>query len=281
VSDGLSVASRARARSRFHPSFLIEPVLVDEFQLRLPLAMVLAAAAVFFFRQAAWPAVVVTLVSALVTLGLVWTGFHRLGSRRIGAMWPGVARGLATALMLVCLLPPLLPLPLVAALAAMAVILEGRLRQAVLPLAFGGLPLGWVLGWAWQARNSLSYVSPFDLRHLEDPVRLWNHFEVAVDPGRLYSGNVAGLLGVSSFGLVALTVLVLAYARKSSGAYVLGYAVAIASMVVATGQPLSVYLLSGPGLAFAGLVGGDLRRLPRHPRCAPGPDWARAESPRC
>ena len=243
---------------------LLRPERVDPQDLRLGGTVLLAAAALFIFRGAATAQLATTLLVAGVTLGALWTGFHRLGIRTVDDYWPGVRRGLAGALLLFVLLPPGLPLGLVGALTAATILVEGRLRQAAMPLALGGVGIAWLVAWGWHARAGLGYLAPFDLRMLEDPVRLWSQFGIAVDPTRLYTGNVAGPLGSTSFGAVAIVTLALAYARDISWEYLAGFFLVLLGGGVLVGEPLTLAGLQGPALAFAGLLAAERRRLPHH-----------------
>src|SRR5206468_2542046 len=109
--------------------------------------------------------------------------------------------------------------------------------QAAMPLALGGVLIGWLLAWTWQWRAGNGPVAPFDLRPLGDPIQLWQRFQIAIDPARLYTGNVAGPLGVTSFGLVALCALLLGFSRQISWPYVLAFFAPPAALALLTRQP--------------------------------------------
>jgi hypothetical protein len=232
-------------------------------RLRLLLALLLCGVGIAFFRQAAWNELAAIAVTAVALLAGLWVGFHRLGLRVMGTLSPGWARGAATALLLFAVLPPGLPLWLLAALVLLALVVEGLLRHTLTPLAVSGVLLAWPVAWLWQARTAVPYLSPIDLHRLDEPIQLWRHFGLAVDPLRLYTGNVAGPLGATSLLAVTVAFLVLAYARRASWYYVLGFFASVAASTALTRQPLTVYLLSGPALFFAGLIGADTRGLPR------------------
>jgi hypothetical protein len=246
-------------------TFIAQPERADEFRLRLGITVALAIAGLLLFRGAAIPALVGALLGCALALGALNLGFHNLGIRWLGRIWPGTARAATTALLVFCLCPPSTPPWVAGGAAALGVLIEGRLRKVALPLATGGAILVWPLVWAWQVHAGLGYVRPFDLRPLDEPIRLWTQSQIALDPVRLYTGNVPGPLGVTSFGLVALGVLLLAYARRASWGWLVGAAVPLAVGLLAARQPLTVHLLSGPALAFGGLVGADSRRLPKAP----------------
>jgi hypothetical protein len=242
--------------------YLAHPEWIDENRLRLVLYSGLAAFSLVLFRAAALPSLAVALAAAAAGLVAVNLLFHRVGIRAAGKLWPGVARGTATALLFFCLLPPGVPLPVVFALSLAATLIEGRVRQLSVPLAVNGALLAWLVAWTWHVRDGVGFIRPFDLRQLDEPVQLWVRFHRDLDPSRLYTGNVPGLLGVTSFGLVGICVVVLAYGRRASWPYILGFFAPIALLTALQAQPLPVYLVNGTALAFAGLVGADTRRLP-------------------
>jgi hypothetical protein len=238
------------------------PESIDEDRLRLGVALVLSLAAVYFFRDAALPPLLAAIAGAAAVLVALNLGFHRLGARALGRMWPGVARALGAGLLVGCLAPPRAPVLLVFALAALAILIEGRLRRLGAPLAAGGVLVAWLFIWLWRLRAAADYLRPFDLRPLDEPVTLWLRFARDVDPVRLYTGNVPGPIGATSFGLIAVCVLLLAYARRASWPYIGGFFAPIAAMCLVRSQPLTIYLINGQALLFAGLLGAEARRLP-------------------
>ncbi|MFN2463133.1 MAG: hypothetical protein ABR573_04420 [Candidatus Dormibacteria bacterium] len=244
-------------------TFLTQPEVVDEDRLRLVTTLLMAAGGLFFFRLKALPALVGCLAGGGAVLAVLWAGFHRLGLRPLGGYWPGVARGVSVALLLFCLLPPGLPWVLAGLLGALAVAVEGVQRKALVPLAFSGVSLAWLLAWLWQSRAGTTYIAPFDFHAIDEPITLWLRFQVAVDPVRAYAGQVAGPLGATSFGLVAICVLGLSYARAVSWHLLLAFYIPVLAMVILGQRPIPVYALDAPALAFAALVAADARRLPR------------------
>jgi hypothetical protein len=120
----------------------------------------------------------------------------------------------------------------------------------------------WPIGWLWRAQAGLPLLSPFQLHPLGEPIILWTRYQLAVDPVRLYAGNVAGAVGATSFGLAALSFLLLAYARRASWPYLLGMYAPVVAMLVLTQQPLAVYLLTGQAMVLGGVVAAETRRLP-------------------
>jgi len=106
------------------------------------------------------------------------------------------------------------------------------------------------------------YLSPFQLRPQLEPIALWTKFQLELDTVRLYTGNVAGALGSTSFGLAMLGFLVLAFLRRASWLFLLAFFVPIAAVIALTHNSLPVYLVSGTAVVLAGLVAADVRRLP-------------------
>lgn len=235
---------------------------VDESRLRLGVAILLSAGAVLYFRELALQAVAAALVGGLVVLTGLYIGFHRVGLRPVGHVWPGMSRGLSTALLVACLCPPGLPLPLVAVLGAVAVAVEGVERRLLVPLALGGVLVAWPIAWAWRAQFGIPLLAPFTLKPLYEPIVLWTRFQINLDPIRLYTGNVAGPLGATSFGLAAVGTLVLAYGRRLAWYYLGGLYAPVVLALALTHQPLTIYLLCGHALVLGAIVGADPRKLP-------------------
>ncbi|HXA42194.1 MAG TPA: RnfABCDGE type electron transport complex subunit D [Candidatus Solibacter sp.] len=261
-SDEILERPQLSAWRRAAVSLISQPDATNDGPVRLAVAAALSGAAVLFFRQQALPELVAAVVGALaIVLGL-YLGYHRIGLRPTGRLWPGFSRGLATALLLFCLCPPGLPPSLMLVLAALAVLVDGALRGLVVPLAIGGVMVAWPLAWLWHVQAGADFLAPFQLRSQLDPISLWTRFQLELDPARLYAGNVAGPLGATSFGLVGIGFLVLAFLRRASWAFVLAFYAPIAVVMAVTHNSLPVYLINGSALLWAGIVGGETRRLP-------------------
>ena len=243
-------------------SFISQPDATNEGPVRLAVAVLLSGAAVLFFRQEATPGLAASIVGALLILLLLYVGYHRIGLRPTGRLWPGFSRGVATALLLFCLCPPGLPPVLVLALAALAVLIDGAVRGLAVPLAIGGVMVAWPLAWLWHVHAGGDFLAPFQLRPQLDPITLWTRFQLELDPARLYAGNVAGPLGATSFGLVGIGFLVLAFLRRASWAFAAAFYAPIAIVMTLTHNSLPVYLVNGGALLWAGIVAGETRRLP-------------------
>ncbi|MGI8610187.1 MAG: hypothetical protein ACR2MY_13365 [Candidatus Dormibacteria bacterium] len=244
-------------------SFLEQPELADEGILRLFAGLLMAAAGLFFFRFQAVPVLVACVVGGGLVISGLWAGFHRLGVRQVGAYIPGTARGMAVAILAFCLMPPGIPPLLAGLLAAFAVGVEAVQRRALVPLALSGVTAAWLLAWIWQARTGSTFIAPFDFHPLDEPVTLWVKFQTAIDPVRTYAGQVAGPLGATSVGLVAIATVLVSYARGVSWYLVLSFYLPVLLVALVGHLPLNVYLLNAPALAFVGLVAADPRHLPR------------------
>jgi hypothetical protein len=241
---------------------ITQPEKINDSRVRLGIAVVLSGTALVFFRQEALPMLLASAAGALLTIGILYVGYHRIGLRAAGRLWPGVSRGLATGLLLFCLCPPGLPIALMVALAALAVLVEGWLRGLVVPLAISGVMVAWPLAWLWHVHTGTDFFSPFQLRPQLEPIGLWTRFQLELDSVRLYTGNVAGPLGTTSFGLAALGFLVLSYLRRASWLFLLAYYLPVAAVIALTRNSLPVYLISGTAVVFAGIVAAEVRRLP-------------------
>jgi hypothetical protein len=235
---------------------------VNDGPVRLGIAVVLSGAAALFFRQEALTRLLASALGALLVVGVLYIVYHRIGLRRVGRAWPGFSRGLATGLLFFCLCPPGLPLVLVAALAALAVLVEGWLRGLMVPVALSGVMIAWALAWIWHVRAGDGYISPFQLRPQLEPITLWTGFQLELDSVRLFTGNVAGALGSTSFGLAMLGFLVLAFLRRASWLFLGAFFAPIAAVMALTRNSLPVYLINGTAVVFAGLVAAEIRRLP-------------------
>jgi hypothetical protein len=229
---------------------------------RLSIAVALSVVAVGLFRREAATGLAAGAGGTLLAVATVWVCYHWVGLRWVGRLWPGAALGLATGLLFFCLCPPGLPVWLIFALAAVAVLVEGALHGLPVPVAVGGVMIAWPLAWLWHAHSGMGYVSPFELRPQLEPIALWSRFQLELDPLRLYTGNVAGPLGATSFGLAMIGFTILAYLRRTSWPFLAAFYVPIATAMAAAHQSLPVYLISGPALVFAGLIAADTRKLP-------------------
>ena len=242
--------------------FLEQPETANEGLLRLVAVLLMASGGLFFFRLRAVPVLLSCVVGGALILLALWAGFHLLGARQLGSYMPGPARGLAAAILVFCLMPPGVPLLLAALLAALAVTFEAVEHRAPARLALSGVTAAWLLAWIWQVRGGTSFIAPFDFHQLDEPVTLWVKFQTAIDPVRTYAGQVAGPLGATSFGLVAIATLLVAYARGVSWHVVLWFYFPVLAAAMAARLPLNVYLLNAPALAFVALLAADARRLP-------------------
>jgi hypothetical protein len=236
---------------------------IDEWRLRLAVAVLLCVGAVYFFRLEALTDVGAALGGGVLVLLLLYAGQHWVGMRGFSRAWPGISRGLATALLVGCLCPPGLPIALVAVLGAGAVIVEALVRRLGTPIAVSGVLLAWGVAWLWWYRTGLPLLAPFSMHTQDEPIMLWTRFQLAIDPVRLYTGNVSGPIGATSFGLAAVGVLLLGYGRRVSWLYLAAFFVPPAAALLISRQPLSVYLLSGEAVVLAGIVAAEVGRMPQ------------------
>ncbi len=261
-SEEIQERPQLSAWRRAAVSLISHPDAANDGPVRLVVAAMLSGAAVLFFRQEAIPRLVASVVGALLVLFVLYVGYHRIGLRPTGRLWPGFSRGLAAALLLFCLCPPGVPAVLLLALAALAVLVDGALRGLAFPLAIGGVMVAWPLAWLWHVHAGGDFLAPFQLRSQLDPITLWTRFQLELDPARLYAGNVAGPLGATSFGLVGIGFLVLAFLRRASWTFAAAFYAPIAVVMTVTHNSLPVYMVNGSALLWAGIVAGDTRRLP-------------------
>src|SRR3989440_11664860 len=107
----------------------------------------------------------------------------------------------------------------------------------------------------------VGFINPFDGRHLDDPLLLWYKLQIVIDPVKLYVGNVAGPIGVTSAGAVLIGVTYLWYTRKISLGVILGFLCGIAATAAAIRTDVGFQLASGPSLFLAGYIAADRRRV--------------------
>jgi electron transport complex protein RnfD len=112
-----------------------------------------------------------------------------------------------------------------------------------------------------QQQFHIGYVNPFDGRRLDDPLLLWYKLQIFIDPVKLYVGNVAGPIGVTSAAAVLLGLTYLWYTRKISLGVVVGFLCGVAAFTLAIRSDLGIQLASGPSLFVAGYVAADRRRV--------------------
>jgi hypothetical protein len=122
--------------------------------------------------------------------------------------------------------------------------------------------VAWALAWLWHLHAGGGYLSPFQLRPQLEPISLWTRFQLELDAVRLYTGNVAGPLGSTSFGLALFGFVILAYLRRASWLFLLAFSAPVAAVTALTRGSLPVYLINGPAVVIAGLVAAEVRRLP-------------------
>jgi hypothetical protein len=242
--------------------FLLRPERTGRLELQLLISLLLAASAILYYGVTALLALGIALGAGLALQILTTFGYRRLGLRPVGRYQPGIDGAVVSALLLVAFCPPNLPPVYIAVLAAVAALVEGRIRHMRTTIALNGVIVAWGLAWLSHWRLGLGYVSPFDQRALDEPLQLWTRFQVNVDAVRLYIGNVPGPFGVTSLGLVSLCLLLLGYARRLSWSFLVLFFVPVAISTLMAQHPLDIFVISGPAAAFAGILGADPERLP-------------------
>jgi Na+-translocating ferredoxin:NAD+ oxidoreductase subunit D len=112
-----------------------------------------------------------------------------------------------------------------------------------------------------QRQLGVGFVNPFDGRPLADPLVLWSKLQIAIDPVKLYVGNVPGPIGVTSAGAVLVGIIYLWYTRRISLGVISGFVLGLAVVALALRSDLGFQLASGPSLFLAGYVAADRRRV--------------------
>jgi Na+-translocating ferredoxin:NAD+ oxidoreductase subunit D len=239
-------------------------LLVQPEQLSYDIAFALAlapmvVAGLVFFRQDA-----VLLFAVAFLAGIVCLLALQLGRLTFGLpAWVGhkATHPLVASLLISCFLPPLTPLWL----AASAVILFVLMDTVVWPQLQRVMlhPALIVFGLLFVAERQLgvTFVNPFDGRRLGDPLTLWYHLRIIIDPVKLYVGNVPGPIGATSAAAVLLGLTYVWYARKVSLGIFLGFVVGIALPAVVIGSDVAFQVSSGPALFLAGYIAADRRRV--------------------
>lgn len=227
---------------------LLPPLVLGMLFFRRPAALLLA------FCLLAGTICLLALRLAGLTIGLPpWIG-HR-------AHHPLVA-----ALLIVAVLSPLTPPWLGVSLIVLFILLDSLAwphlrRMAVHPalLCVGILSVA-------QQQLGFGFLSPFDGRPLDEPLRL----HTVIDPVTLYVGNVPGPLGSTSSAAVLLGIAYLWYTRKVSLALVVGFVIGMAAAAAAFRLDIAFQISGGAALFLAGYLAADRRRLPVDGRLCAG-----------
>ncbi len=214
---------------------------------------------VLFFRRPA-----VLLYGLCLLAGVVCLLSIQLARLTVGLpAWVGhkATHPLISGLLIPCFLSPLTPPWVGVALVILLVLLDTVAWPRIMRML--AHPALLVFGVLFLAERQLhiSFVNPFDLRPLEDPLTLWYRFHLAVDPIKMYVGNVPGPMGVTSMGAVLLGVAYLWYCRKISLSLLLGYFAGMTAAGLAYNFDLAFQLSSGPTLFVAGFLAADRRRM--------------------
>ena len=239
-------------------------LLVQPEQLSYDIAFALAlaplvVAGLIFFKQDA-----VLLFAVAFLAGTVCLLALQLGRLTFGLpAWVGhkATHPLVASLVIACFLPPLTPLWLAASAVILFVVMDTvvwpQLQRVMLH------PALIVFGLLFVAERQLgvNFVNPFDGRRLSDPLTLWYHLRIVIDPVKLYVGNVPGPIGATSAAAILLGLTYLWYARKVSLGIFLGFLTGVALPAAVIGTDVAFQLSSGPALFLAGYIAADRRRV--------------------
>lgn len=186
---------------------------------------------------------------ARLTIGLpAWVGFK-------------ASHPLISSLLVACFLSPLSPPWLGVGLVILLVVLETLAWPQLIRMLTQPALLVFAILFVAERQLHVSFVNPFDLRPLGDPLALWYHLHVVVDPIKMYVGNVPGPMGATSMGAVLLGVAYLWYCGKISLSLLLGYYAGMAAGALAYNFDVAFQLSSGPTLFVAGFLAADRRRM--------------------
>lgn len=214
---------------------------------------------ILFFRQQA-----LVLYGLCLLTGVVCLLSIQLARLTVGLpAWVGhkATHPLISGLLIPCFLSPVTPPWLGVGLVILLVVLDTvAWPQLMRMLTHPALVVFGVL-FLVQRQLHTSFVNPFDLRPLDDPLTYWYRFHIAVDPIKMYVGNVPGPMGVTSMGAVLLGVAYLWYCRKISLSLLLGYFAGMTTAAIAYNFAVAFQLSSGPTLFVAGFLAADRRRM--------------------
>ncbi len=218
------------------------------------------ALALWFYRHLA-----LALLATAVCVATVWTVVEyalRRGRNLPGWLGRGAQPALVCGLLVVAFAAPRMPLPVVGVIVAATIAIE-RVLAPVLPRSFLSAPLvGAAALVLAQHRLGVPYTNPFDLRPLAEPFALVAESHRAIDPIKLYVGNVPGPLAATSAAAILVGWSYLWYARRVAGGMLASFAVATVAAAVALRQDPILPLVSGPVLFVTALLAADRRHLP-------------------
>ena len=255
----LHVRQLWRALHRVPQLLLVQPEQLG-YDLAYTLALIplLLAAVIFFQRDAvllfaiAFLAGIVCLLAlqlARLTFGVpAWVGFK--------ATHPLVA-----SLLIASFFSPTTPAWLAATVVVLFIVVDTvlwpRLRRVMLHpalIAFGVLFLV-------QRQLMIGFINPADGRPLPEPLIYWYQFGKYIDPVKLYVGNVAGPIGVTSMAAVLVGATYLWYSRRISLGIVGGFLIGVAATSLVLRSDPGFQLASGPALFIAAYIAADRRRV--------------------
>ena len=186
---------------------------------------------------------------ARLTIGLpAWVGFK--------ATHPLVA-----SILIACFFSPRTPAWIAASMVILFVVIDTILWPQLQRVMLHPALIVFGILFVVQRQLGIGFLNPFDSHRLDDPLLLWYKLQIVIDPVKLYVGNVAGPIGVTSAGAVLIGVTYLWYTRKISLGVVLGFLCGIAATAAAIRTDVGFQLASGPSLFLAGYIAADRRRV--------------------
>jgi len=218
------------------------------------------ALALWFYRQ---PALV--LVATALGVAVLWSAVEyvlRRGRHLPDWLGRGARPALVCALLVVAFAAPRLAPPVVGLVVAATIAIE-RVLAPLLPRSFLSAPLLGAAALALiQHRLDVPFTNPFDLRPLAEPFTLAAETHRAIDPIKLYVGNVPGPLAATSVAAILVGWSYLWYARRVAVGLPAWFAVATVAAAVALRQDPILVLVSGPVVFVTALLAADCRHLP-------------------
>ena len=239
-------------------------LLVQPEQLSYDLAYALALlplviAGIIFFLQDALLLFAISFLSGIVCLLALQLARLTFGL----PAWVGykATQPLVASVLIACFLSPRTPAWIASTMVILYIVIDTVLWPQLQRVMIHPALIVFGILFLFQRQLQFGYVSTFDAHRLDDPLMLWYKLQIFIDPVKLYVGNVAGPIGVTSAGAVLLGVTYLWYTRKISLGVVVGFLVGVGALAVAIRSDLGFQLASGPSLFLAGYIAADRRRV--------------------
>ncbi len=239
-------------------------LLVQPEQLNYDLAYALALlplviAGIIFFLQDALLLFAISFLSGIVCLLALQLARLTFGL----PAWVGykATHPLVASVLIACFFSPRTPAWIAATMVILYIVIDTLLWPQLQRVMIHPALIVFGILFLFQRQFQFGYVSTFDAHRLDDPLTLWYKLQIFIDPIKLYVGNVAGPIGVTSAGAVLLGVTYLWYTRKISLGLVVGFLVGVGALAVVIRSDLGFQLASGPSLFLAGYIAADRRRV--------------------